>query len=127
MDPNKTRYSLAILEEVVLAHLFETRALLNVLERKGLLAAGEVSSEIQQLKNVSTAVQNRSKGGSGAVRRTSSRAKRGQVNGADTQEGYSRENLPERTAGVGSRRAQPHSRREGSRLRMFAGPPETGT
>jgi hypothetical protein len=50
MDTERPRYDLAILEEAVLAHLFETRALLNVLERKGLVTVGEVSAEIRRLK-----------------------------------------------------------------------------
>ncbi len=50
MNTEGPRYDLAILEEAVLAHLFETRALLNVLERKGLVTVGEVSAEIRRLK-----------------------------------------------------------------------------
>jgi len=50
METDRPRYGLAILEEAVLAHLFETRALLNVLERKGLVTVGEVSAEIRRLK-----------------------------------------------------------------------------
>lgn len=50
MDTERSRYQPAILEEAVLAHLFETRALLNVLERKGLVTVGEVSAEIRRLK-----------------------------------------------------------------------------
>jgi len=50
METEGPRYELAILEEAVLAHLFETRALLNVLERKGLVTVGEVSAEIRRMK-----------------------------------------------------------------------------
>ncbi len=50
METERPRYDLAILEEAVLAHLFETGALLNVLERKGLVTVGEVSAEIRRLK-----------------------------------------------------------------------------
>ena len=47
---HEARYDLSTIEEVVLAHLFETRALLNLLERKGLLSVGELSAEIRRLK-----------------------------------------------------------------------------
>ncbi len=50
METERPRYELAILEEAVLAHLFETRALLSVLERKDLVTVGEVSAEIRRLK-----------------------------------------------------------------------------
>ncbi len=38
------------LEEVVLAQAFEFEALLNVLERRGVLTRGEVLEEIKRLK-----------------------------------------------------------------------------
>ncbi len=38
------------LEEVVLAQSFELEALLNVLERKGLIAKAEVLEEIRRLR-----------------------------------------------------------------------------
>ena len=38
------------LEEVVLAQAFQLEALLNVLERKGLLAKSEVLDEIKRLR-----------------------------------------------------------------------------
>ncbi len=54
MNEERPQYELATLQEVVLAHLFETRCLLNVLERKGLLTVGEVSAEIRRLKEQGT-------------------------------------------------------------------------
>ncbi len=38
------------LEEVVLAHAFELEALMNVLERKGLITKGAVLEEIKRLR-----------------------------------------------------------------------------
>lgn len=46
----EARYDLAILEQALLAHMFETKALLNVLERKGLVTVAEVCEEIRRLK-----------------------------------------------------------------------------
>jgi len=50
MERERSPYKLAILEETAPAHLFDTRALLNLLERKGLGIVGEVSAEIRRLK-----------------------------------------------------------------------------
>ncbi len=58
MEKERPRYELAILEEAVLAHLFETQALLNLLERKGLVKAGEVSAEVRRLKEQAAQPQN---------------------------------------------------------------------
>ncbi len=66
METEGPRYELAILEEAVLAHLFETRALLNVLERKGLVTVGEVSAEIRRMKGQAAQPPN----GRGACRST---------------------------------------------------------
>jgi hypothetical protein len=67
MGAETPRYELAILEEAVLAHLFETRALLNVLERKGLVSVGEVSAEIRRMKEQAAQPPNgRERRGSGA-------------------------------------------------------------
>ncbi len=38
------------LEEVVLAHAFEFEALLNILERRGLVSKAEVLQEIKRLR-----------------------------------------------------------------------------
>ena len=66
METDSPRYDLAILEEVVLAHLFETRVLLNVLERKGLVTVGEVSAEIRRMKEEAVPPPNR-RGGRGSA------------------------------------------------------------
>jgi hypothetical protein len=50
MVKREARYDLAILEQALLAHMFETKALLNVLERKGLVTVPEVGEEIRRLK-----------------------------------------------------------------------------
>jgi len=39
-----------LLEELVLAHAFEFEALLNVLERQGLITRGEALEEIRRLR-----------------------------------------------------------------------------
>ncbi len=54
MNEERPQYELTTLQEVVLAHLFETRCLLNGLERKGVVTVGEVSAEIRRLKEQGT-------------------------------------------------------------------------
>jgi hypothetical protein len=58
VNEGRPQYDLATLQEVVLAHLFETRCLLNVLERKGLVTVGEVSAEIRRMKAQGTSPPN---------------------------------------------------------------------
>ena len=52
MDERTPRYDAATIEQAVLTVLFEMRALINVFEDKGLLRVGEVSEEIQRMKNL---------------------------------------------------------------------------
>ncbi len=54
MNEERPPYELATLKEAMLAHLFETRCLLNVLERKGVVTVGEVSAEIRRMKGQAT-------------------------------------------------------------------------
>jgi hypothetical protein len=52
MESGATRYEPAIIEQAVLAMLFEMRALISVFERKGYLRPGEVSDEIHEMKRI---------------------------------------------------------------------------
>lgn len=76
MDKGAARYDLATLEQALLAHLFETKALLNVLERKGLLAVEEVIGEIRRLKEGAANPANREDDRPAAARQKPIRGKR---------------------------------------------------
>jgi hypothetical protein len=76
MDKGAARYDVATLQEALLAHLFETKALLNVLERKGLLAVEEVIGEIRRLKEVAANPDNRAEDRPAPARQKPIRGKR---------------------------------------------------
>jgi hypothetical protein len=52
VESGATRYDPAIIEQAVLAILFEMRALITLFERKGFLRPGEVSDEIRGMKRI---------------------------------------------------------------------------